>query len=222
LTVSPGSEAAVRGLGDTRSSYAALLEAGNDAIHDLEPSGQNRPYFTGFYDKGFVLVAPSDKQKTPFALKLNVTSQLRYTGFSRSVDTWTDSSGQVLPVFNRSYFALNRNWFSFSGFAFSPRLQFNVTVFSTSTENQTIAVGAISYSFSKAFAISSGYNKVPGTREWIESARYTMGADRTMANSFSGLPSAPGSGSTASPWTASSITPGYSTTSIPRPTARSG
>jgi hypothetical protein len=184
FTVSPEVEAAVRGLDDTPSPYSALLESGSDAIPELGPSTQSRPYLGGFYDKGFVLVAPSDKQKTPFALKLNVTSQLRYTGFSRSVDTWTDSSGLVLPVFNRSYFALNRNWFSFSGFAFSPQLQFNVTVFSTSTLNATIAVGSISYSFSKAFALSSGYYKVPGTREWIESARYTLGADRTMANTF--------------------------------------
>jgi hypothetical protein len=166
------------------SRYSVPLDSGNNAFPEFEPSGPNRPYLTGSYDNGFVLVAPSDKQRTPFALKLNVTTQLRYTGFSRSVDTWTDSSGQVLPVLNRSYFALNRNWFSFSGFAFSPRLQFNVTVFSTSTENQTIAVGSIGYEFSKAFAISSGYYKVPGTREWIESARYTLGADRTMANTF--------------------------------------
>jgi len=178
------SASSARGPDNTPSPYSSLLESGNDAIPELEPSGLIRPYLTGFYDNGFVLVAPSDKQRTPFALKLNVTTQLRYTGFARSVDTWTDSSGLMLPVFNRSYFALNRNWFSFSGFAFSPRLQYNVTVFSTSTENQTIAVGAISYAFCKAFAISSGYNKVPGTREWLESARYTLGADRTMANTF--------------------------------------
>ena len=178
------SASAVRGLDNTPSPYSSLLESGNDAIPELEPSGLIRSYLTGLYDKGFVLVAPDDKQRTPFALKLNVTTQLRYTGFARSVATWRDSSGLVLPVFNRSYFALNRNWFSFSGFAFSPRLQFNVTVFSTSTLNQTIAVGSINYAFSQAFALGSGYYKVPGTREWIESARYTVGADRTMANTF--------------------------------------
>jgi hypothetical protein len=184
FTVPPESASAFRAIDSTPSAYSSLLESGNDAIPEVEPSELIPPYLTGRYDKGFVLVAPNDKQRTPFALKLNVTTQLRYTGFTRSVDTWKDSSGLVLPVFNRSYFALNRNWFSFSGFAFSPRLQFNATVFSTSTLNQTIAVGAISYSFSKAFAISSGYNKVPGTREWLESARYTLGADRTMANTF--------------------------------------
>jgi hypothetical protein len=174
----------IRGLGDTASVYSALLESGNDAIPDAEGLGQVRRYLTGFYDKGFVLVAPDDRQATPFALKLNVTTQLRYTGFTRTVKNWTDSSGLVLPLYNRSYFALNRNWFAFSGFAFSPRLQFNATVFSTSATNQTIAMGSLSYDFNEALTLSSGYFKVPGTREWIESARYTLGADRTMANTF--------------------------------------
>jgi hypothetical protein len=177
-------ESGIRGLYDVPSSYSALLESGNDAISGIDTSSANRSFITGRYDQGYVLVAPNDKQITPFALKLNVTNQLRYTGFARSVATWTDSSGRVLPVFNRSYFALNRNWFSFTGFAFSPRLQFNATVFSTSTLNQTVAMGTVTYTFSKALSVASGYYKVPGTREWIESARYTLGADRTMANTF--------------------------------------
>jgi len=183
-TVPPESESAVRGLNHTPSAYSALLESGNDAIPTLKPPGPTRPFLTGRYDKGFVLVAPTDKQRTPFALKMNLTTQLRYTGFARSVASWTDSSGLVLPVLNRSYFALNRNWFTFTGYAFSPQLQYTATVFSTSTTNQTVAVGAVSYAFSKGLALSSGYYKVPGTREWIESARYTLGADRTMANTF--------------------------------------
>jgi hypothetical protein len=183
-TVPQESASPVRGLHDMPSAYSALLESGNDAIPALKPSGLTRPFLTGNYDKGFVLVAPTDKQRTPFALKMNITTQLRYTGFARTVESWKDSSGLVLPVLNRSYFSLNRNWFTFTGYAFSPQLQFNATVFSTSTTNQTVAVGAVSYAFSKGLALSSGYNKVPGTREWIESDRYTLGADRTMANTF--------------------------------------
>jgi hypothetical protein len=156
-TVPPESESAVRGRGDTPSAYSALLESGNDAIPTLKPSGPTRPFLTGHYDKGFVLVAPTDKQRTPFALKMNITTQLRYTGFARTVESWTDSSGLVLPVLSRSYFSLNRNWFTFTGYAFSPQLQFNATVFSTSTTNQTVAVGAVSYAFSKKLALSSGY-----------------------------------------------------------------
>lgn len=170
--------------GAETKAASALLDAGDQSIPEPDPTWAPRSFMTGFYDKGYVLVAPSDRQRTPFSLKLNVTTQVRYTGFARSVDTWTDSAGDVLPVRNRSYFALNRNWFSFSGFAFSPRLRFIAAVFSTSTTNQTIASGGVGYEFSRALIVASGYYKVPGTREWIESARYPLGADRTMANTF--------------------------------------
>ncbi|WP_165074133.1 hypothetical protein [Paludisphaera rhizosphaerae] len=167
-----------------REALSALMDAGDASIVEPDLSAASRSYITGLYDKGYVLVAPSDKQRTPFSLKLNVTTQVRYTGFARSVETWTDSAGNVLPVRNRSVFTLNRNWFSFTGFAFSPRLRFTATVFSTSATNQTIATGLIGYEFSKALIVNGGYYKVPGTREWIESARYPLGVDRTMSNTF--------------------------------------
>lgn len=179
-TFDPGT----KGQNNMNSAYSALLESGNDTFPSLDGSGAIRSFITGRYDKGFVLVAPHEKQRTPFALKFNLTTQLRYTGFARSVESYRDSAGLIFPVLNRSYFSLNRNWFSFSGYAFSPQLQFNATIFSTSTLNQTILIGFIGYTFSKKLTLNSGYFKVPGTREWIESARYPLGADRTMANTF--------------------------------------
>jgi hypothetical protein len=164
--------------------FHSLMDSGNQGFAPYLSAGPATPFLTGLYDKGFVLVAPKDKQATPFAMKFNVTTQLRYTGFARSTDTWTDSTGQVLPVTNQSNFEINRNWFTFSGYAFDPKLVYNIVVFSTSTTNQSIALGAISYAYDPSFTLSMGYYKVPGTREWIESARYTLGADRTMANTF--------------------------------------
>ena len=164
-------------------SNPGLRDAVNSSGPATQHSSVDRPFLTGLYNDGFVLVAPSDKQKTPFALKLNISTQVRYTGFYRSVDNWTDSAGQVWPVMNHSYFALNRNFFSFSGYAFSPELMYNVTVFSTSTTNQTLAIGALSYVLDKGLAVNAGYYKVPGTREWLEPIRQ-LGADRTMANTF--------------------------------------
>lgn len=166
------------------NAFHSLMDSGNQGFAPYQGLGAATPFLTGLYDKGFVLVAPRDKQKNPFSMKFNVTTQLRYTGFARTQETWTDSAGLVLPVNNQSNFAIDRNWFTFSGYAFDPSLIYNVAVFSTSTTNQTIAIGAISYVFDPAFIASIGYYKVPGTREWIESARYTLGADRTMANTF--------------------------------------
>ncbi|MDC8449534.1 MAG: hypothetical protein LV473_14395 [Nitrospira sp.] len=174
----------IRGANDIPSPFSDLLQGGNDANPrpDAKPSG--RGFLAGFYDKGFVLVAPIDNQRMPFALKLNATLQLRYTGFVRTKDTFTDSSGQVLPILTQSDFSLNRGLFVFSGYALNPKLQYNLTVFGSTTTNTMIAIGSLTYQFSKGLALSIGYYNVPGTREWMVSSRYTLGADRTMANTF--------------------------------------
>lgn len=145
------------------------------------------PFHVGGYDreKGqFVLVQPRDSNRTPFALNFDLVTQLRYTGFSRSYPTWTDSAGVVLPVRNYNTIEVNRNWFQFSGYALDPRLQFMAVLFNSSTNGSTQFLGWLDYEFSTAFKLSGGYFKVPGSREWSDSFRYTLGADRTMATTF--------------------------------------
>ena len=183
--------------------------------------GLVRPYLTGFYDKGFVLVAQRQASNSvrPQAERDDPTALHGLLPFGRHLD------GQLRPGATRlqpELLLLNRNWFSFTGFAFSPWLQFNATVFTTSTTNVTVFQGFITYSFSQALALGSGYYKVPGTREWIDRPATPWARTGPWRTPSSGLRSAPASGPPASPWTASSTTPGYSTTSIPPPTARTG
>jgi hypothetical protein len=149
-------------------------------------SAESRFLIGGYDDeKGqFILVQPRDAQRTPFALSFDLITELRYTGFARSTPTWTDSTGTVRPVRNISQVQVNRNWFQFSGYALDPRLQFQAVVFNSSTNLSTIFLGWIDYEFSRAFILSAGYFKVPGSREWYDSFRYTLGADRTMATTF--------------------------------------
>ena len=162
-----------------------------------EPPGEDRPAFgpiwagseflIGGYDSEksqFILAQPRDPERTPFALNFDLITQVRYTGFARSAPTWTDSAGVVLPVRNYDTVQVNRNWFQFSGYALDPRLQFMAVVFSSSTNNATLFLGWLDYRFSRAFTLSAGYYKVPGSREWYDSFRYTLGADRTMATTF--------------------------------------
>lgn len=175
---------ATRGVNGSPSPFSDLLLSGNDAIPRPEATPAGRGFLTGMYDKGFVLVAPVDAQRMPFVLKFNATLQLRYTGFHRTRDAFTDSSGHVLPVLNQSNFSLNRGLFTFSGYALTPKLQYNLTVLSSTTTDTTVALGILTYQFSKGLALSAGYYRVPGTREWMVSTRYTLGADRTMANTF--------------------------------------
>ena len=79
---------------------------------------------------------------------------------------------------------ITRNFIQFSGFAIDPRLQFTAFLFSSTALNDTVYLGWINYRFSDAFDLRVGNWIVPGTREWFESFRYTLGADRLMATTF--------------------------------------
>lgn len=171
--------------GSESREFADLLGSGSaPSLPEEPPEFRRSRFLLGDYDNGFLLVEPSDKQRTPFELKFNLTTEVRYLGFARSARSWTDSAGVVRPISNRSFLSLNRSSFTFGGFAFSPRLQYNLTILTTTTTNQTIPLGYISYVFSDAFTLGGGNNKIPGSREWLESYRYAMGADRTMATTY--------------------------------------
>lgn len=165
--------------------FSELLDSGTTPdLTEETPEARRARFIIGDYDGAFILIEPNDKQRTPFELKFNITTEVRYLGFARSKQFWTDSAGVVRPIANRSFFSLNRSSFTFGGLAFSPRLQYNLTILTTTTTNQTIPLGYLSYVFSDAFILGGGNNKVPGTREWLQSYRYVMGVDRTMATTY--------------------------------------
>jgi hypothetical protein len=144
-------------------------------------------FLVGEYDDdrgAFVLVRPRDAQRVPFELRLDLFTQARYTNFARSKDSWVDSTGVPRPIRSYESVEITRNFIQFSGFAIDPRLQFTAFLFSSTALNDTVYLGWINYRFSDAFDLRVGNWIVPGTREWFESFRYTMGADRLMATTF--------------------------------------
>ena len=115
---------------------------------------------------------------------MDLFTQARYSNFVRSKTNWVDSTGVIRPVSNYNSIEVTRNFIQFSGFAIDPRLQFTAFLFSSTALNDTVYLGWINYRFSDAFDLRVGNWIVPGTREWLESFRYTMGADRLMATTF--------------------------------------
>jgi hypothetical protein len=158
------------------------------ALPSAEPA---RPAFSKFLvggydeDRGmFVLVRPSDAQRVPFELRVDLFTQARYTSFARSADSWIDSTGTRQPIRNFASGEVMRNFIQFSGFGLDPRLQFTAFIFSSTALNDTVYLGWINYRFSDALDLRVGNWLVPGTREWNDSFRYTLGADRLMATTF--------------------------------------
>ena len=107
-----------------------------------------------------------------------------YTNFARSANSWVDSTGTRQPVQSFESVEVTRNFIQFTGFGLDPRLQFSAFIFSSTALNDTVYLGWINYHFSDAFDLRVGNWAVPGTREWYESFRFTLGADRLMATTF--------------------------------------
>ena len=159
-------------------------------------------YLLGRYDNGYILVAPKNPKATPFAMKANIVTQERYTGIFRNVDSWQPHNAKTAtPVYNRSSFDVNRAYLGFSGFALDPKLQYSFILATTSTVNVSYILAVLGYQFNKEFGFFGGFNKVPGSREWFESFKNTMGVDRTLATTFFRPSMSPGVWVTGEPLT---------------------
>lgn len=135
--------------------------------------------------RGQVVVARSKEgADMPFELRADLFSQVRLTYFDERASNWVDSAGNVQPIRNFDSLELTRNFIQLSGYAIDRRLQFTANLFSSTALNSTNYLGWINFRFSRGFDIRAGNWIVPGTREWFESFRYTMGSDRLMATTF--------------------------------------
>jgi hypothetical protein len=142
--------------------------------------------FYADYDDGFAIL-PNDPDETPYSLRIRNQNMFRYNGFARAEPSWIDSAGNQIPIVNSSYFGVPRGRLIFSGNALVSRLSYLLNIDYNSVTNQPIGFRAfwLSYRFSKALELYVGQSKVPGSREWIESAFAPLqSADRTMATTF--------------------------------------
>jgi len=162
------------------------------AIGPLPPLAQSsidESRSSGFkldYDGGLVIV-PEEPDQKPFSLRVRSQNVVRYNGFARGANDWTDSAGNQIPIVNSSYFGIPRGRLIFSGTALLPRLTYLLNIDYNSVTSNPIGFRAyeLGYQFSRAFALYGGQTKVPGSREWLESAFAPLeGPDRTMATTF--------------------------------------
>ena len=138
------------------------------------------------YDNGFAIL-PNDPARSPFSLTIRNQNMFRYDGFSRAEPSWTDSAGNVYPINNSNYFGIPRGRLIFAGNALAQDLSYLLNIDYNTVTSQPIGFRAfwLSYRFSDALELYVGQSKVPGSREWIESAFAPLqSADRTMATTF--------------------------------------
>jgi hypothetical protein len=138
--------------------------------------------------KGLLLYHSTDQAGTvPFALAMNGFMQLRWLEFARESRSWTDSRGIVRPVQNINTFNLNRVLLSFSGHVLDERLVYRAMLFGTSdigVRSAFVPLGTVGWKFSEAVTLAGGVTIVPSSREWVDAQPWTLGVDRSMANTF--------------------------------------
>ena len=162
---------------------AGLIEDDDTICFDAPVT--EHPSHYPIYDTGWTL-RPYDADKTPFELTIGLHNQFRYTGFSRDNDTSIDAAGNVRTIPNRNDFNVNRGRLVFSGYALDKDLGFYANIDYSTVASSSIQplLTWISFRHSDAFTLYMGLGKVPGTWEWQQTSRYTLGADRTLATTF--------------------------------------
>jgi hypothetical protein len=160
--------------GMTESAGAPSGGALNDAVEKFSPR----------YDNGFILVDSPDAKGMPFKLVVRNFAQVRYTNTQLDSLTFEDHLGNVLPVNPRNDVSFNRDLLTFAGYAFDPKMQYNVIVWGSGSLASVVIAGGISYEFSKAFVLSGGYNGLPGSLSLLGGFRDLPGIDRSMADTF--------------------------------------
>ena len=146
----------------------------------------SRSKFNVDYNNGFTIF-PDNIDDTPFSLRIRAQDVFRYDGFSRATHYWYNSAGMRNVIANSNNFQIPRGRVIFSGTALMPKMSYLLNIDYNTVTNNPIGFRAyeLSYRFSRAFAISVGQSKVPGSREWLESAFAPLqGPDRSMATTF--------------------------------------
>jgi hypothetical protein len=136
------------------------------------------------YDKGVVLLSPVDPVATPYQLRLNHVSQLKYTNTLHVNDTFRTHLGVEKSVLRRHDIQLTRDVFYFSGFVFDPRLDFNILLYTSSATLTATAAGAVGFKFHKAFALRLGFFSLPSLRSMTGTYPFFQGTDRSMFTNY--------------------------------------
>jgi hypothetical protein len=137
------------------------------------------------WDKGFVLVSPpASGGGIPFRLVLNHVSQFKYTNSLATNKTYTDHFGVEHDVLRRNDIQLTRDVFYFSGYAFDPRLDFNILVFTSTATLVATAAGYVGFVFHRAFALRAGFFSLPSVRSLTGNYPFFHGLDRGMSTNY--------------------------------------
>ena len=170
----------------------ARLQALVDELVAARLAGIPRPRYIPATDlappKGLILLRTDPRRgEFPFAMALGGYMQLRWFEFARDATQFINAAGRPINVQNINTFNINRFLLSFHGHVLDERLVYNFAFFGTSNvgiRSGVVPIGLLGWKFDEAATVGGGVTPVPGTREWIDPSAWTIGIDRSMANTF--------------------------------------
>ena len=115
------------------------------------------------------------------SLNLSVYGLLRYTNHLPGNQTFTDHLGRERPVETRHDIQWHRTFIWASGFFYTPKLRYVVSVWGLASTGQTLIFGNMQYQVHKALRIGAGIGPNLGTRSLQGPWPYMMATDRQMA-----------------------------------------
>ena len=158
-----------------------------EPVYVAMPSFATAPgYEVGAQFNRGLFIRSTDLQQRPYEMYLGGRLQLRYIGFTRSQETWTDSAGVTRAIRNRNQFDTERVRLNISGKAISPDLDY-LFIYDADGDAGSLVDGLafhFTYAFDPAFKLRLGRWKAAAHREWLLSSRYSRMVDRSLATEF--------------------------------------
>jgi hypothetical protein len=136
------------------------------------------------YRDGIVIWETAPDAKTPFLLKFNINTQLRYLNTQSSDESFTDHLGVAHDVNTRNDITVNRAMFILGGYIFDQRLLYSFTVWTSAGAASIVVASNIGWRFNKSLTVMAGYTGVPGSRSLVNTFPFFASTDRTMADNF--------------------------------------
>ena len=144
-----------------------------DSVFENTTSGEFTP------SKGFTVF------KTGLAsLNISAYALIRYVNQMPPYPTYEDHLGRQKVADTRNDIWWHRTMIWFSGFFYTPKLRYTITVWGLSATNQVLLFGNLQYSLNSAFTFGAGIVPNLGTRSMTGPWPYFLASDRLLAEEF--------------------------------------
>jgi len=117
-------------------------------------------------------------------LSISAYALVRYINQMPGVGTFTDHLGNERTWDGRNDFYPHRTMVFFKGWIGTPKLIYNVTIWTVLATDQNALFSVLGYQFHRKFSLYGGMNGLPGSRSLQGSHPYWLGHDRVMADEF--------------------------------------